>query len=71
MAKTKGEKSSASLLPLAPWVYLNQNHECTVGSKGDVAQALQSLIPKASVIERLGVVSIGGQGISSALRGWY
>jgi hypothetical protein len=50
MAKGKASKKPASPLPLAPFVYINQNHECTAGSKADVAAALQALIPKASIV---------------------
>ena len=51
MAKVKASKAKIQAsLPLAPIVYVNQNHECTTGSKADIASALQALIPKASVI---------------------
>lgn len=50
MAKGKTSQKPASSLPLAPFVYINQNHECTAGSKADIAAALQTLIPKASVV---------------------
>lgn len=66
MARSKTSKKAASPLPLAPFVYINQNHECTAGSKADVAAALQALIPKASVVLGNGALL---SGTSTGLKG--